>query len=104
MAEKQFNKTYRNALYNKAYIRYGTTMQYIVACEEMAELIKELSKSIRGTGSMSGVIEEAADVSIVLEELIWYLGIEGEVEKVRLAKLRRLEERLSNDTNLMDQT
>jgi len=47
----------------------GENHQQAVACEELAELSKEVLKVIRGKGSNMRVCEEIGDVEIVLEQL-----------------------------------
>ncbi len=47
----------------------GENHQRAVACEELAELSKELLKVIRGKGVNMRVCEEIGDVEIVLEQL-----------------------------------
>ena len=44
----------------------GKVMQTVVAIEEMSELQKELSKFIRGKGNRDNLIEEVADVLIMI--------------------------------------
>lgn len=48
---------------------HGEMMQTIVAMEEMAELTKELSKHLRGVNNHDAIIEEVADVYIMLEQI-----------------------------------
>lgn len=43
--------------------------QYTVAIEELSELIKELTKAIRGKVAYAHICEEIADVEIVLEQI-----------------------------------
>lgn len=49
--------------------RFGEDKQKVVAMEEMSELIKAISKDIRGQGDRNNLIEEIADVYIMLEQL-----------------------------------
>ena len=49
--------------------RFGEDKQKVVAMEEMSELIKAISKDIRGQGDRNNLIEEIADVYIMLEKL-----------------------------------
>lgn len=75
----------------------GKQSQLIVAMEEMAELIKELSKSIRGQKNPVAISEEMADVEIMLEQLKVIFSNHAEVDRVRCAKLERLAIRLADD-------
>lgn len=77
----------------------GSTMQMIVAMEEMSELTKELSKNIRGFNNRDAIIEELADVYVCLMELeiIHQIKIQDLIEMVN-AKIERLEERMNNES------
>lgn len=84
-------------LYKKAIAKYGAKAQTVVAMEEMAELIKELSKAFRGYGNPDAIIEEMADVYIMLDQLKLIFGITGgEIKAMEMIKNNRLEDRLSN--------
>lgn len=79
--------------------KYGQTLQLVVAIEEMAELTKELCKSIRTSieNRIAGVTEETADVEIVLEQLKIIYGNRAEVDDMRDQKLQRLQRRINGD-------
>ena len=79
--------------------KYGQTLQLVVAIEEMAELTKELCKSIRTSieNRIAGVTEETADVEIMLEQLKIIYGNRAEVDDVRDQKLQRLQRRINGD-------
>jgi hypothetical protein len=47
----------------------GPENQMTVAIEEMAELIKELTRSLRGKTDVMHICEEMADVEIVMKQL-----------------------------------
>ena len=49
---------------------YGTDQTMVVCMEELSELIKEVSKYIRGKGNKHHLTEEIADVLITIDELI----------------------------------
>jgi len=66
----------------------------VIATEEMAELIKELSKNFRGQPNRDAIAEEIADVSIMLEQLCMIYDIKNAVEVWKRRKLARLEKRL----------
>lgn len=69
----------------------GENHQRSVACEELAELTKEVLKVIRGKGVNMRVCEEIADVEIVIEQLKLMHDPEGvRVPLFREFKLKRL--------------
>ena len=81
-------------LYAAAAKKYGKLSQLIMCMEEMAELTKELSKSIRGADNSAAIAEEMADVEIMLEQLRLIYRNRSEVDTVKADKLRRLAYRL----------
>lgn len=81
-------------LYAAAVKKYGKLSQLIMCMEEMAELTKELSKSIRGADNSAAIAEEMADVEIMLEQLRLIYRNRSEVDTVKADKLRRLAYRL----------
>jgi len=78
-------------IYEKAIEKWGDK-QIIVAMEEMAELIKELSKHLRGRENKKEITEEIADVEIMIEQLKLMFGIEREVKKEKKNKIKGLRE------------
>lgn len=80
---------------------------YIVAMEEMSELQKEVSKQLRGLGDRDGILEEIADVTIVLGNITSLQGItEDELKRAVEIKLERIlaktankEKEASNEAN-----
>jgi NTP pyrophosphatase (non-canonical NTP hydrolase) len=79
----------------KAINTYGKSTQLILAIEEMAELTKEICKSMRGEKDKSAFLEEIADVSIMLDQLCFMFDIsQDELDTEKEAKLRRLESRM----------
>ena len=73
----------------------GSILQMIIAMEEMSELTKELSKSIRGFNNRDAILEEVADVYIMLMQVEIIHGIEmNELVAMIEKKLERLEEGL----------
>ena len=53
----------------KAINTYGINSQLDMAVEEMSELTKEICKKKRGKDNHSEIMEEMADVYIMLEQL-----------------------------------
>lgn len=68
-------------------------IQKIVAIEELSELIKELTKDLRG--QKSNVIEELCDVLVMIEQLkIIYKLDNDEIEGMMNDKIERTLKRL----------
>lgn len=84
-------------LYVRLIEKYGENMQCIVAMEEMAELQKELSKAIRGKQDINHIIEEIADVEIMLEQLKLIFRCENAVQEYKLSKLEKTRGKLEGD-------
>lgn len=75
---------------------YGAYAQMDMAIEEMAELTKEICKSKRGRANRKEVIEEIADVEIMLEQLKYILQIDPEdIDYVKDTKISRLADKLA---------
>ena len=72
---------------------WGEEAQIVMAIEESAELTHALTGLYRGRAADGDVIEEIADVQIMLDQLALLFG-EGAVEDAVREKLYRLEERL----------
>ena len=84
----------------KAIEVYGADLQKQVAIEEMSELIKEIYKDFRGQGNKDNIIEEIADVDIMLTQLMIIYNIKPyELDDVKTNKLVRLSERLKEERN-----
>lgn len=81
-------------LYAAAVKKYGKLSQLIMCMEEMAELTKEISKSIRGVDNSSAISEEIADVEIMLEQLRVIYHNRSEIDTIKADKLRCLAYRL----------
>lgn len=82
----------------KAIETYGADLQKQVAIEEMAELTKEICKDFRGKDNKDNIIEEIADVDIMLTQLMIIYNIKPyELDEVKTNKLVRLNERLKGE-------
>ena len=72
---------------------YGLDAQINQSMEEMAELIQALNKYRRSNGAkgtLENVIEEIADVEIMLEQLKYLLDIDSEkMGGIKAFKIRR---------------
>ena len=74
---------------NKMVTEFGS-LQLIIAIEELSELQKELTKNLRKCDNKEHIVEEIADVQLVLEELKEYFGIsQEEIYKVKRNKVKR---------------
>lgn len=81
----------------KAIETYGINAQLDVCVEEMSELIKEICKKKRGQNNREAIIEEIADVTIMLQQLEMMCDIKPqEVFDVVEIKVKRLKEILEN--------
>lgn len=79
----------------RAILTYGVDAQKVMIFEEIAELQKEICKDMRGANNREAIIEETADLMIMLEQLKMMHHItDEELEKVIEFKLNRLDERM----------
>lgn len=60
----------RNALYAKALKKWSTVLQFGMVMEECAELIRAVNRFLFRDGPRSAVIEECADVMIMVGNYI----------------------------------
>ena len=68
----------------------GKNYQFTIAMEEMSELIKELSKNIRGEKKRNEIAEEAADVFMCLKEIFCFFDIdELEIQQILHQKIEK---------------
>lgn len=83
---------------SKTIVKNGIKTQSVIAMEECAELIKEISKHIRGIGDKEHLVEEMADVYIILKQLkMMYCITNEDVDKWLNKKVARLEGRLGDE-------
>jgi NTP pyrophosphatase (non-canonical NTP hydrolase) len=69
---------------------FGEKQQMIVAMEECSELIKEISKYLRGKSNRDNIIEEVADVLIMIKYLQLILNIsDEELNEMKQFKINR---------------
>lgn len=84
----------QNEIMQQLLAKYGEK-QVIVAMEELSELQKELCKALRSQNNREHLIEEFADVCIMLEQMKIYFDLDEEtINKVIKEKLERTKERL----------
>ena len=84
----------RKEIYEKALRTWGTQAQIMMALEEMSELTKELCKHISGRHNGAEIIDEVADVTIMMEQLRLIFGINEAVCEQMDVKMLRLKKRL----------
>lgn len=95
MKRKEIIDTYKQAIET-----YGVRTQKLMAIEEMSELTKEICKDFRGLLDREHLIEEMADVLIMLDQmLILYKISSEEVDLMRIKKVKRLKERLEKQND-----
>lgn len=75
---------------------YGTFTQIVKCMEECGELIRALGKHLCNEGSYENVVEELADVDIMLSQMRYIFG-HTEVDRVRTQKLARLKMRMEEE-------
>ena len=100
--EKGFNMIEENQLFNLVFMQNGESNQRRMAIEECSELIKALCKYDRYFADEDvdkrilrlNIIEEMADVEIMLEQLKLMFDFNGDFEKAKESKLKRLARRL----------
>lgn len=84
--------------YKKVIDTYGKDKQLDVVIEEMSELTKEICKFKRGQDNHQQIVEEIADVEIMLQQLKMICDVKcSELEGVKYQKTERLGERLNSD-------
>ena len=81
-------------VYNNAKATWGIDGQVTKAIEELAELQKELCKFLLDDGIMENIVEEIADVKIMVEQLELILECKDKVKEFKKAKIQRLSDRL----------
>ena len=75
---------------------WGEEPQMLMVVEEMSELMKEVLKNInRKKDNIAEIIEETADVEIMLEQLKENYHIFEQVESYKKNKIKKIEERLN---------
>ncbi len=86
-----------NPICQRALDTWGEEAQMLMVIEEMSELTKEILKNInRKKNNVDAIIEETADVEIMLEQLKANYGIAEKVEEYKQNKLKLIERRLND--------
>lgn len=82
----------------KAVKTYGKNPQMDMVVEECSELIQAISKNKRGKDNRENIVEEIADVQIMIDQLkIIFEVSDIEMGIMKLKKLDRLAKRLGKD-------
>ena len=84
----------RRKLYARALREYGPEAQKLMLIEEIGELLNAIAKLPRGRSIPEEVVEELADVSIMVEQMAFLFGWSRYTSE-RNRKLGRLASRLS---------
>ena len=83
------------ALYEEPIGIWGVESQMVMAIEEMAELTQQLTKGLRGQGTLDKLSEEIADVEIMLEQLrVMNPGCAKRADEWKVEKIVRLRKKL----------
>jgi DNA-binding transcriptional regulator GbsR (MarR family) len=75
----KFGYEERKQVYEAALNKWGCKLQSTVAIEEMSEVIKEITKALRGQLDREHLAEEIADATIMLEQLRQMFNINDSV-------------------------
>ena len=80
-------------LYTDALDSWGIEAQVAMVMEETGEMLSALAKARRGRVTKDEIITELVDVSIMMEQMAVYFGLD-EFREEKERKLSRLKERL----------
>ncbi|MBR1600895.1 MAG: hypothetical protein IJ677_04885 [Alphaproteobacteria bacterium] len=87
-------------LYERTIRVWGKEPQMLQVIEEMSELIKEILKNVnRKKDNVAEIIEETADVEIMLGQLKYCYDIEKQVASYKSEKLKTIAKRLDEWEN-----
>lgn len=93
-------EVYMQAILLDAIETFGVQNQCVKATEELAELIKEITKFIIGEGNTDHLVEEMADAEIMIEQLKIIFDIKPvDIEIKRVQKLSRLIDTIKEKKN-----
>ncbi|MBO7097445.1 MAG: hypothetical protein J6W11_02260, partial [Alphaproteobacteria bacterium] len=87
-------------IYERALRLWHKEPQMLQVIEEMSELTKEILKNVnRKKDNVAEIVEETADVEIMLEQLKYCYKIREQVEAYKKEKLKKIEKRLDDFEN-----
>lgn len=93
-------KVNEQELYKRTIKVWGKDAQMLQVIEEMSELTKEILKNInRHKDNVAEIIEETADVEIMLGQLKCCYDIDKQVADYKASKLLTIQERLDEWEN-----
>ncbi len=93
------NQKDRNEAYMIFIEQWGSTAQMIMVIEETAELQKEVTKYLRGRENKAEILEEIADVEIMLEQLKFMFDIKQSlIDEQKERKINRALSKINNYT------
>ena len=85
-----------NPVLKRALQTWGGQAQMLMVVEEMSELTREILKNVnRGKDNVAAIVEETADVEIMLVQLKENYGIAERVAVYKAEKLKQIERRLN---------
>lgn len=82
---------------NKIVKHYGAKHQMEKAIEECQELIEEIKPAIDGLGFVENIVDEIADVEVMINQLKIIFDCFGEVEERIEYKINRQLERMKSE-------
>lgn len=95
MSIKDLVKKGNNELYQRCIDKWGIGLQMNMLIEESSELITVISRIMRGRDKiLNNLIEEIADVELLLGQIKYVYNIEEMVLIEKDRKIERLEKRL----------
>lgn len=83
-------------IYQDAINKWGQESQLNMLVEECAELISAVNRLRRGNTDSVPVLEELADVDIMIEQMKMIFD-RNTIESIKCSKLSRLRERINED-------
>lgn len=90
----------REAIYCRAIAHYGAERQIIKAIEEIGELLEEIARYKGGAANQWELMDEIADVTIMLEQMRLIAEIDPAELESRIAyKLGRLTGRMEHEAD-----
>ncbi len=99
LEDAEEEKENRQIVYLEALKKFGLESQNSVAIEEMSELTKEICKYGRGKRDIESLVDEIADVTIMMEQLTLFYGVSELVNDRMSYKINRLKERMEDNGN-----
>jgi NTP pyrophosphatase (non-canonical NTP hydrolase) len=81
----EFTKREEQGLYVAAIRKWGDDLQFTVLAEECSEVIKEVMKRQRGYENKYALVEEIADLEIMIGQIKTFWGL-----KIKAAKNEKL--------------